>query len=241
MVWRAIVLLALWLCFVMPQASGLTLHFQYSIDDGTGQVAADDFYAKGVTDDSVSDVFDSYDLRKPPALPGPSTHIQTWAGEIALLADARFLEATAPNLFWPIELSMTEYEPSETIWHTLKLIEPYELAGLPAGTLVYLHRHDATGTFIDYYDLTDPANHTITWQTAAFENPSATLVPVVIHGCIAANLDGTGTVGLNDFSILASYWLQSDVFGIADIDGSGTAGMGDLWIMAQHWLSDCLP
>ncbi len=241
MLLRSIVPLALCLCFLMSRADGLTLHFQYSIDDGTGQVASDDFYAKGLTDESVSDLFDSYDLRKPPALPGSSAHIQTWAGNIALLADSRYLEATAPNLFWPIELSVTEYEPSEIIWHTLKLIDPYVLASLPEGTLVYLHRYDASGIFLDYYDLTDPSNHTIVWQTASYENPSAVIRPVVIHGCIAANLDGTGTVNLNDFAILASYWLQSDVLGIADIDGSGAAGMGDLWIMAQHWLSDCLP
>lgn len=223
-----------------PQVYGLSLHFQYSAEDGSGHIAADDYYALGETNANASDSFDLSDLRKPPPLPGAGTQIRTWVDATALIGDSRFWDAVRPRCLWPMELSILGGAPSETVQHTLTLLNPEVLANLPAGTLLYLRRYDASGTFAAYYDLTLSENHTILWQAEHILNPTALIDLVAIDGCLAANLDAIGSVNLNDFALFAEFWMQDGTYGTADIDGSGTADLHDIAIMAQHWLADCL-
>ena len=47
------------------------------------------------------------------------------------------------------------------------------------------------------------------------------------------DLDGDGTVGGGDLSILLNAWGQAG--GIADVDGSGTVDAADLTIILNNW------
>ena len=225
----------------LQEAFGLTLHFQYIVDDGSGQIAADNYYAFGVSEAGVSETLDSSDLRKPPALPGASTHIQTIANSTALIGDFRFMDTVLPNHSWPVELSLVGLELSGAAEHTLKLLDTEELAALPEDALLYLRRYDSSGTFLEYYDITQSDNHTVVWHTESPDNPTALIDLVVVGGCIAANLDEVGAIDFKDFAVLADYWMLDGVYGTADIDGSDTANLDDVIIMAQHWLMECLP
>ncbi len=54
-------------------------------------------------------------------------------------------------------------------------------------------------------------------------------------GC-AADLDGDGEVGINDFLMVIALW--GSVGGPADFDGDGTVGLTDLLILIAEW-GDC--
>lgn len=224
-------------CIFIQQSSGLTLHFQYQADDGTGLIAADDFYAVGRPDAGISDGFDALDLRKPPALPANSTRMQNWADPAMLIGDVRYLDTALPNKSWAIQLALFQENPSENIVHTLKLLDAVGLADLPAGTLIYLRRYDAQHQFAAYYDLTEPANHTIMWQTDG--DPSGSVDLAVVYGCIRADADNSGSVDLRDFAQLAEAWMRNTVSGTADVNGNNRADMADIVIIAQHWLTEC--
>lgn len=227
------------LCLSFHQVAGLTLQFQYLVDDGTNQTAADDFYAISQPGVPASDTLDSADLRKQPPLPGSGTRIQSWADTINLIGDFRYLDTEWPRRSWPIQLSVVNGQLPGVLVHTLKLLDSGGLEDLPQGTMVYLRRYDAGGAFVDYYDLTLPENHTIIWHTEFPDDPSGSIDLVVVHGCLAANLDALGTIDLKDFAILAKHWMQDDVYGTADIDGNDTADLSDVVIMAKHWLLEC--
>jgi parallel beta-helix repeat protein len=60
-------------------------------------------------------------------------------------------------------------------------------------------------------------------------------------GLVAADLDRDGTVGFEDFSVLAAYWDTNDCGGrsmclAADIDDDGTVDYEDLAIFVNDWL-----
>ncbi len=234
--------LPFWILCLPTQADQvLTLHFQYVIDDGTGQLEVDDFYAIGRTDISISDSLDAEDLRKPPGLPGASAQISTFKESIALLGDARYLNSDFPNTFWPIQLNYETDNYPEGAIHTLKVFYNPELYALPEDVLVYVRRYDCSGEFIEYHDLTRPTDIVFVWQTVPDQHFTSQIDLAVIHGCIASNLNNFGLVDFRDFAVLADNWLQDGVYGIADISGNDTVDVQDLLIMARHWLADCLP
>ncbi len=57
--------------------------------------------------------------------------------------------------------------------------------------------------------------------------------------CRAANIDGIGRINLQDYAILASYWLEEGLGLAGDINGDRRVQWVDLNILTSYWLSDC--
>jgi len=57
--------------------------------------------------------------------------------------------------------------------------------------------------------------------------------------CRAANIDGTGRINLQDYAILASYWLEKGLGLAGDINRDRRVQRADLNILTSYWLSDC--
>ena len=57
--------------------------------------------------------------------------------------------------------------------------------------------------------------------------------------CTAANLDGTGSLNMDDFVLLANDWNKSGANLPGDVNHNATVDMGDLQILALHWLKSC--
>ncbi len=75
---------------------------------------------------------------------------------------------------------------------------------------------------------------------AGFHSP-AYLYGVVWPGvdCAAANVSGSGTVGLADVAMLAAMWLEQGLFLNADINKDGRVDLKDLAEIARWWGQTC--
>ena len=67
-------------------------------------------------------------------------------------------------------------------------------------------------------------------STVAVSLPGTPVADFVLRG---GDLDGSDTVGLDDYYRLAAVWYQADA--AADIDGSGLVDGDDYFILANHW------
>jgi len=87
-----------------------------------------------------------------------------------------------------------------------------------------------TGRYLRVYCI----QRTTIWGYSIFELE-------VYQDCEGADIDNSGSVNLNDFSILSNYWLNTNCDLYNDCDGAdiyddNTVDFYDLAILARHWL-----
>ncbi len=58
-------------------------------------------------------------------------------------------------------------------------------------------------------------------------------------GCGTANLDGQDPVNFADYAIFADDWQQTEPNLPGDLDGSGTVDVNDLDLIADYWMGNC--
>ena len=120
------------------------------------------------------------------------------------------------------------------------LENPEALQQVASNRLVYLRRFDAADVFVESYDLSDPANHTIQWQINDAEGTFARMDLLIVDRCLAADLMISDSINLADFVVLAADWNRSGSVLSADIFLDEKVDLKDLTILVDQWLCSCM-
>jgi len=181
-------------------------------------------------------------LRQPPP-PPTRGYLQITKANTSktILRNPLVYDPNTANLIYPMALAAFDTGPEGLTGDSVLTLEnPATLQQAPPNTLVYLRRFNAAGAFLESYDLSDPANHTIQWPIAAAAGKYAEVDLLVIDKCLAADLSVSGRINLEDFVILAAAWSAADPAPAADIFLDATIDLMDLSILAEQWLCFCM-
>jgi hypothetical protein len=215
----------------------ILVQFTVAIESADGSIVPDTFFAVGAPDANVA--YDIKDVLHVPSPPGSHVRMLSSDTGVDLMKDFRPYDANLAHLFFPIQL--LAYDTNDAGLEgtsQLKLKNPSALASVSSDTLIYMRRYDKDGTLAAYYDLKNPDNHSIEWQTTGASGLFANLELVIIDKCLAADINDSGRIDLKDFADMAEYWLLDAPAAGRDINGDLSFGLDDLEILAAEWLCD---
>lgn len=218
-------------------ASGLDLKFSAEIDTGTDQLILPDRLVVQTTLLPDPNNLMYTNLLQPP---GPPDHDYIRISPENNDIDTRLQTVHDPNtmLLFKMKLAVNDSDQSGITGKSVFTFDnPDVLDPFFDDMLIYLRRFDKEGRYLGNYDLSNPENHTLQWQLTDMEGHYATIEVIAEKKTVAADLDNSNTVDLDDFALIARSWQSQVGLDGTDVYKDAAMDFNDMLIIAEVWLS----
>ncbi|MBN2512123.1 MAG: hypothetical protein JXB18_04200 [Sedimentisphaerales bacterium] len=222
-------------------ADTFELRFSAVIQDESEDVLPGSFAALGYSN-IPTPPFSLLPLKQPPPPPSRSyVQIVRQSESVEWIRESQAYDSEGIDLLYSMALMGHDAnEPDLAGKSILTLHNPEVLAQIPRQSLLYLRRYDRAGSFVQSYDLLNPANHIIEWDAADAVGRYASFDLLLLDKCLAADLVLNDFIDFHDFTVLAAQWQNTGHELLADIYWDDKVDILDLSILAEQWLCSCL-